>query len=449
MFEVSIHEEAKAVLHRLNTKHKDLKKEIGKTYAFIVFPSVGRASLVIGGAYGHGEVYEQGAAVGFATLSQFTIGVQVGGQTFTVIVMFNKKDDFNEFKHRGKIGFSANASAVFLNAAASGTTNFNNVIAHAFSTGGMLIEASLGFSKMMFIPPLEKLDKKRDIQQEIEAEQNTGTGAKQKTEPGLKDILSGSIGPELLGKLASMPIVGRIISSLRFLSPILPKKYGIPSILKVANELSTVRIEKKYGNILHDAVRASLVTIRERNPDIEKKFKESYGYAVFPVVSGVSLVLGGAKGIGEVFEKQKLIGYTKLIQITIGVQIGGETFSEVVFFPDKAALDKFKEKKPSFAGNAAAVIVKAGAETTTKYHGLQISIFSEGGLLIKASIGWQNFYFTPAIINKGRSDEQQYNGSQTKGAQEKAQQEKVTDRKDGKPKHGSWKVGRFKVEEVR
>ena len=157
MLEATIHEETAAALNRLQEKHKDIKEKLQKAYGYAVFPSVGRAGVVLGGAYGQGEVFEGGKPVGFATMSQITVGVQVGGQTFTQILTFGNQKSFENFKKRGKLGFTANASAVMVKAAATATNNVSDVQASAYSMGGMLIELSLGGSKFMFIPPLEKL----------------------------------------------------------------------------------------------------------------------------------------------------------------------------------------------------------------------------------------------------------------------------------------------------
>lgn len=70
-----VHAEAAAALSRLQKQHPELKQELEKAWGFAVFPSVGRASAVLGGACGHGEVFEQGKSIGFATLSQISVGV--------------------------------------------------------------------------------------------------------------------------------------------------------------------------------------------------------------------------------------------------------------------------------------------------------------------------------------------------------------------------------------
>src|SRR4051812_45560916 len=72
-----------ATLKRLEKKDPGLRQFLKEAYGYAVFPSVGKASLVVGGAYGRGAVFERGKLIGYATISQMTLGVQIGGDTFT------------------------------------------------------------------------------------------------------------------------------------------------------------------------------------------------------------------------------------------------------------------------------------------------------------------------------------------------------------------------------
>lgn len=147
----SIEESAAATLKRLEEKDRGLKQMVKKAYAYAVFPSVGKASLVVGGSYGRGAVFEKGKFIGHATISQFTIGVQIGGDTFTEVLVFHDPGQLDRFKS-GHMAFAANASAVLVKAAAAGTTDFKGVTALAYSSGGMLLELSLGGQKFRFKP---------------------------------------------------------------------------------------------------------------------------------------------------------------------------------------------------------------------------------------------------------------------------------------------------------
>lgn len=144
--------EAIARREQLILKRPELKNELRRAYGYAVFPSLGRAGLVLGGSYGHGVVFEDGEPIGYATLSQITLGVQVGGQTYAEIIFFEDADAMEGFKG-GKVAFAANASAVLVKAGASGTIDYANCTAHAYSRGGMLLEGSLGGQKFNFVPP--------------------------------------------------------------------------------------------------------------------------------------------------------------------------------------------------------------------------------------------------------------------------------------------------------
>ena len=118
---------------------------------------------------------------------------------------------------------------------------------------------------------------------------------------------------------------------------------------------------------LHEESEATLDRLASRDPGLRQLLEHAHGYAVFPSVGKATAVLGGAFGKGEVFEKGKMVGYAGLAQLTLGVQLGGQTFSEVIAFQDKAALDRFKAGRWAFAANASAVLVKAGAAASSNY----------------------------------------------------------------------------------
>ena len=90
----------------------------GNSYGYAVFPTIGKAGLVIGGAYGDGRVYRQGKYVGDTSMTQVSVGFQAGGQAYSEIVFFQDERAFNEFTS-GNFGFSGNVSAVAITAGAS------------------------------------------------------------------------------------------------------------------------------------------------------------------------------------------------------------------------------------------------------------------------------------------------------------------------------------------
>src|SRR5512135_2727001 len=71
-------------------------------------------------------------------------------------------------------------------------------------------------------------------------------------------------------------------------------------------------------------------------------FGKSYGYAVFPTIGKGGLGVGGAYGEGRVYEQGRHVGDTKMTQLSIGFQAGGQGYSQIIFFQDKRALDEFR-----------------------------------------------------------------------------------------------------------
>jgi len=90
------------------------------SYGYALFPTIGKAGLGIGGARGDGRVYERGKHVGDTSMSQLSLGFQAGGQGFSEIIFFEDKRAFDEFTS-GNFEFGANANAVVITAAASGS----------------------------------------------------------------------------------------------------------------------------------------------------------------------------------------------------------------------------------------------------------------------------------------------------------------------------------------
>jgi lipid-binding SYLF domain-containing protein len=143
----------------------------------------------------------------------------------------------------------------------------------------------------------------------------------------------------------------------------------------------------------------TIATFKEKNDKMNSYFEDSYGYVVFPSVGKGGIVLGGAHGRGIVYEQGELIGAAKMTQVTLGFQWGGQAYSEVLFFKDKAALDSFKKSKLEFSGQASAVAVTLGASADIAYeNGVAVYTLTKGGLMYEASLGGQKFNYLPSDI---------------------------------------------------
>ena len=104
-----------------------------KSYAYAVFPNIGEAGFLVGGAYGKGRVYVHGRLVGDTTMKQLSVGFQAGGKDFTQIIFFQDKRALDQFES-GSFEFSAGASAIAVTASANASAGTDGVASGA-STG--------------------------------------------------------------------------------------------------------------------------------------------------------------------------------------------------------------------------------------------------------------------------------------------------------------------------
>ncbi len=143
-------------------------------------------------------------------------------------------------------------------------------------------------------------------------------------------------------------------------------------------------------------------------------FSKSYGFAVFPTIGKGGLIVGAAHGDGHVYAKGKRIGKTAMTQVSVGLQAGGQAYSEIIFFQTKEALDQFTSGNFEFGAgfNAIAITASAGATAGTSgagasasgtdehastaasfYKGVAIFTIAKGGLMYEASVNGQKFSY--------------------------------------------------------
>jgi lipid-binding SYLF domain-containing protein len=146
---------------------------------------------------------------------------------------------------------------------------------------------------------------------------------------------------------------------------------------------------------------AAVDMFKKVDPSLDKFFKHAKGWAVFPSVAKGAIVVGGAGGKGVLFEKGKPVGKTSLTQVTVGLALGGQSFSEIIFFENDLALSKFRGGDFSLAAQVSAVAAASGAAAAAKYtQGVAVFTAGESGLMFEASVGGQGFGFTPFDAKK-------------------------------------------------
>jgi lipid-binding SYLF domain-containing protein len=154
----------------------------------------------------------------------------------------------------------------------------------------------------------------------------------------------------------------------------------------------------------------------KQSPVVQPFFKTAYGYALFPKIGKGGAGIGGSFGKGQVYRGGKVSGTTTMTQLTIGLQFGGQAYSQIIFFEDKRAYEDFTSGNFEFGAQASAVAITAGASAQTSstgesasanvgdtggvqkasyYKGMAVFTQAIGGLMYEAAIGGQKFSFKP------------------------------------------------------
>jgi lipid-binding SYLF domain-containing protein len=158
------------------------------------------------------------------------------------------------------------------------------------------------------------------------------------------------------------------------------------------------------------------IAVFEKSPTCQPFFKKAYGYAMFPTIGEGAIGIGAAHGDGQVYRGGKVTGYTSMTQLSIGFQLGGQAYSQIVFFEDKRAYDEFTSGNFEFDASASAVAITAAAQASAGttgstagastgssggsqrakyYKGTAIFVHTKGGLMFEASVSGQKFSFKP------------------------------------------------------
>ena len=166
------------------------------------------------------------------------------------------------------------------------------------------------------------------------------------------------------------------------------------------------------------ATDAETVAAFKKAGESAEYFSHAYGYAVFPTIGKGGLGIGAAHGTGSVYQGGKLMGEVTMNQVSVGLQAGGQAYSEIIFFKDKSAYDSFTSGNFEFDAGAGVVAIKSGASasagttgatssagtgkkgSTTEgsgyYKGMAVFSIAKGGLMYEATLAGQKFKFKPA-----------------------------------------------------
>ena len=145
--------------------------------------------------------------------------------------------------------------------------------------------------------------------------------------------------------------------------------------------------------------------------DVVQKFKgKSYGYAVFPTIGKGGFGIGGAHGKGGVYRGNTRTGDSSMTQVSIGLQLGGQAYRQLILFEDKRAFDDFTSGNFEFSAQAEAIAITSSAgaaagtegssasadseQRATGFHkGMIVFTQGKGGLMYQATLGGQKYNY--------------------------------------------------------
>jgi len=150
--QASLASQSSAAIDGFKNDDPTLKDLLAKSVGYAIFPEVGKAGFIAGGSYGKGEVFEGGKKIGHADISQATVGLQAGAQTFNELIIFIRQEELTKFKE-SQFALAGNISAVAIKAGAAGTADTSKgVVVFVRSTGGLMAEAAVGGQRFRFRP---------------------------------------------------------------------------------------------------------------------------------------------------------------------------------------------------------------------------------------------------------------------------------------------------------
>lgn len=139
---------------------------------------------------------------------------------------------------------------------------------------------------------------------------------------------------------------------------------------------------------------SALTQARSNNASFDSIIRRAPGYAVFPTVGKGGAIVGGAYGRGILYSNGTQIGYTDLSQASIGAQLGGQSYTQILVFESAYALDRFRQGNYEFSAQATAVALRSGEGANARFEdGVAVFTMDESGLMAEAAVGGQKFSY--------------------------------------------------------
>jgi lipid-binding SYLF domain-containing protein len=159
------------------------------------------------------------------------------------------------------------------------------------------------------------------------------------------------------------------------------------------------------------------INVFRQIPQVAPYFDTAYGYAVWRTIGRGGIGIGGATGRGQVYVNGQVTGFSRLVDVSIGFQLGGQAYRQIIFFENERTYNDFTAGTFEFDAQASAVAVTASAQASSGtqgsqatagasgsgasaasgsyQYGMRIFTIATGGLMYQATIAGQSYRFTP------------------------------------------------------
>lgn len=148
---------AKTALNRCFATVESCKTLGKEATGILVFPEITAAGAGIGGAYGEGALLVDGKVAGYYSLTSASVGLQLGAQKFSQVLMFMTPSALSDFQASSGWSADAGAGVTYIDegtgAAASTIAADKPVVGFTFGEQGLMGAAAAGGSKIARIEP--------------------------------------------------------------------------------------------------------------------------------------------------------------------------------------------------------------------------------------------------------------------------------------------------------
>jgi lipid-binding SYLF domain-containing protein len=157
---------------------------------------------------------------------------------------------------------------------------------------------------------------------------------------------------------------------------------------------ATAPATKAEKQSLQHQAEATLGEMIARDPALRDVTHHALAYAVFPSIGKGGVLVGGAYGKGVLYEGGMPTGFVSVEQASIGAQLGGQSFAELLVLRNSSDINTLKTGTYSVGAEAGAVVLSSGAAAHATFDpNASVFVLPRGGLMVDVSVSGQRIKY--------------------------------------------------------